>query len=220
MAKTILTYDQSKLLQILAQSPIAREFYLSGGTALSEYYLQHRLSEDLDFFRDQEFEITSILSVIKSLQSRIGYKTIDIQTSFNRNLLHLKLPQSTLKLEFTYYPFNQIEPPQFINGIQVDSLTDIAANKLFTISQKPRGRDYFDLFAIIQHEPRLDIPKLRLMAKQKFDWHIDPLQLGTQLNRASELLADPILTKDIKLLEITRFFTAQAQQLKPDILEE
>ncbi|MDR1696214.1 MAG: nucleotidyl transferase AbiEii/AbiGii toxin family protein [Endomicrobium sp.] len=26
-------------------------FYFSGGTALSEYYLRHRYSEDLDFFR-------------------------------------------------------------------------------------------------------------------------------------------------------------------------
>jgi predicted nucleotidyltransferase component of viral defense system len=34
-----------------------RFFYLTGGTALAAYYLRHRLSEDLDFFAEKEFEL-------------------------------------------------------------------------------------------------------------------------------------------------------------------
>ncbi|MEK7458532.1 MAG: nucleotidyl transferase AbiEii/AbiGii toxin family protein, partial [Patescibacteria group bacterium] len=51
MGKTILTPNQHKLLECAAQSSgIVDTFYLTGGTALAEFYLHHRLSEDLDFF--------------------------------------------------------------------------------------------------------------------------------------------------------------------------
>ncbi len=50
MGKTILTPTQRQVLDILAKNSKFTSFYLTGGTALSEYYLHHRLSEDLDFF--------------------------------------------------------------------------------------------------------------------------------------------------------------------------
>lgn len=42
---------------------ITDNFYLTGGTALSEFYLQHRLSEDLDFFSEQELRHSEIASI-------------------------------------------------------------------------------------------------------------------------------------------------------------
>ena len=51
MGKTILTPKQLKFLELAAVEPkIVKDFYLTGGTALSEFYLHHRLSEDLDLF--------------------------------------------------------------------------------------------------------------------------------------------------------------------------
>ncbi|MDP2905864.1 MAG: nucleotidyl transferase AbiEii/AbiGii toxin family protein, partial [Candidatus Omnitrophota bacterium] len=53
--KGILTSDQKKFLQLASEENyIASEFYLSGGTALSAFYLFHRYSEDLDFFIEKE----------------------------------------------------------------------------------------------------------------------------------------------------------------------
>ena len=50
MAKTILAKRQQNLLTLLKRNEnITDNFYLSGGTALSEYYLHHRYSENLDF---------------------------------------------------------------------------------------------------------------------------------------------------------------------------
>jgi len=46
----ILTPFQQQLLRAIGQTQIAENFYLTGGTALAAYFLQHRLSEDLDFF--------------------------------------------------------------------------------------------------------------------------------------------------------------------------
>ena len=38
-----------------------------GGTALSAFYLHHRLSEDLDFFSEKNVEIEEILGFVKLL---------------------------------------------------------------------------------------------------------------------------------------------------------
>ena len=158
--------QQAKALQAIAESSLAKEFYFTGGTALAHFYLHHRTSEDLDFFNEQEFSVQDVTSVIKSLRDSIGYKTIDIQTSLNRNIFQLRFDQkSFLKVEFTYFPFPQVEQPKLQAGLAVDSLLDIAVNKLFTIAQKPRGRDYYDLYAIEQ-EKNFGLEKLRQLAKQ------------------------------------------------------
>jgi predicted nucleotidyltransferase component of viral defense system len=58
MGKTILTPQQLNFLELASQEPqITKRFYLTGGTALAEFYLKHRLSEDIDLFtQEQEVE--------------------------------------------------------------------------------------------------------------------------------------------------------------------
>lgn len=211
MAK-IITKVQEKFLKLFSKSELSKHFYFSGGTALSYYYLSHRYSEDLDFFTEEEFNAVQISVFLKSIKQEIGYLSFDYQQSFNRNIYHLRFKDSFLKVEFTYYPFTQVQKPKNINGILVDSLVDIATNKLFTISQNARGRDYFDLFYINQKE-KISLEKLRKLAKIKFDWHVDPLHLGTQLNRVEEFIDDPILTKKVDKNKIIKFFKKEASDL-------
>ncbi|MBI3956224.1 nucleotidyl transferase AbiEii/AbiGii toxin family protein [Candidatus Gottesmanbacteria bacterium] len=40
--------------QAAKNDELTRWYYLTGGTALSEFYLHHRLSEDIDFFTRSE----------------------------------------------------------------------------------------------------------------------------------------------------------------------
>lgn len=57
MAKSILTPGQKSILSALSEDKLfSINFCLTGGTALSEYYLHHRLSEDLDFFSENEVD--------------------------------------------------------------------------------------------------------------------------------------------------------------------
>ena len=49
-SKGIVTRQQKKILQAFAQIPDSERFYLSGGTALADFYLAHRKSFDLDLF--------------------------------------------------------------------------------------------------------------------------------------------------------------------------
>ena len=50
------------------------------------------------------------------------------------------------KVDFNYYPFPRIEKGLKWKNIIVDSLLDIAVNKVHTISMKARARDFVDLF--------------------------------------------------------------------------
>ena len=216
---SILTPQQKLALKLISQTNLAKEFYFSGGTALSHYYLQHRKSEDLDFFRGEEFDPQNITISIKSLQDKMGFKNFDYQSSFNRNLFFLKfLDNYILKLEFTYYPFTQIEKPKLLDGLLVDSVIDIATNKLFTIVQKPRGRDYFDLYFIIQ-KYGFSIEDLRMKAKIKFDWHVDPLQLASRLFEVDTHLDDPITEGELDSKPIIVFFQTEAEKLKGEVVK-
>ncbi len=57
----ILTDLQKKILNTFSDLPDKEAFYLTGGTALSAFFLKHRRSHDLDFFTDVE-EIISPVS--------------------------------------------------------------------------------------------------------------------------------------------------------------
>jgi predicted nucleotidyltransferase component of viral defense system len=216
---SILTSQQTNALNLIATTELSKQFYFSGGTALAHYYLQHRLSEDLGFFNVDEFDPQAITVILKSLQKQLGFVSFDYQNSFNRNLFFIKFKDSSiLKLEFTYYPFAQVEPPQSKDGLLVDSVIDIATNKLFTISQKPRGRDFFYLFCIIQ-KYNYSVKKLRMLAKQKFDWDVDLLQLASRFYEVEKHLDDPILVKNVDENEIIQFFQQKATSFKKQIMK-
>ena len=58
---TGLTPRQKQFLEVVLRAPyIIKTFYLSGGTALSSWYLHHRESYDLDFF-SEKFEVNARL---------------------------------------------------------------------------------------------------------------------------------------------------------------
>jgi len=57
------------------------------------------------------------------------------------------------------------------------------------------------------------------LTKAKFDWHIDPIQLGTQLIKAVEVKDYPRMIKKIDHQEWKRFFVEEAQKLKKEIFK-
>jgi len=46
-SQSILTSFQIEFLETFFQNEIGQKFFLTGGTALAAYYLQHRLSKDM-----------------------------------------------------------------------------------------------------------------------------------------------------------------------------
>lgn len=218
--KKVLTERQIALLKELGKEIFFREnFYLSGGTALAGFYLLHRYSEDLDFFSENEVDTMQINIFFKRIKSKFKIKKIDYEQSYNRNLFFLHFDDEILKMEFTYYPFPRIEKGLKKYGLSIDSLFDVAANKLFTIYQRCKARDYIDLYCICKKE-KLSMSDLIKAAKTKFDWHIDPIQLGTQFIKATGAEDYPNMIEKLGKKTWQNFFIEEAKKLSSSILTD
>lgn len=214
MSQTILTPLQKQIFTLLTKDKqFFKYFYLSGGTALSEYYLHHRISEDLDFFSEKEIDKIWLNSLAKKIKQSVGFGKLDIEESFNRNLVFFTTNKLTIKTEFTYYPFTRIEKSTTKNGIIVDSLIDIAVNKFFTIYQKPTARHFIDLYFILKTK-KYSWEQLEKFARIKFDTVIDPIQLGSQLIKVETVKDLPKMIIKISNDKWQSYFMKQARLLK------
>jgi predicted nucleotidyltransferase component of viral defense system len=215
MTKSLLNKQQQDFLQFFIFQPeLCRQFYFSGGTALSEYYLQHRYSEDLDFFSETEINTADLNLFLTAHKKDFGAEQIQYQQSFNRNIFFLRYADaSELKAEFTYYPFARLEKGLRRDNLQIDSVLDIAVNKVFTLTQQARGRDYFDIYAIRQ-KYGFDFKDLLKKARQKFDYPINYLELGKNLYKVQTFLDDPILLEKINKQELEQFFLKLAKEIE------
>ncbi len=216
---TILTETQKLFLELFGKQSISKKFYLSGGTALAGFYIPYRYSEDLDFFSMEEVQVNEIVVFIRSIKDKLGFDSFDFNTSFNRNLFFLHFPDQELKLEFTYYPFQSLDLSKEEFGLKIDSIEDIAVNKLFTIYQNPRSRDFIDLYMIMKDRNFL-LEDLIKKAKLKFDWHVDPLKLGSQLLLVGEVKDYPRLLIELDEKDWQNFFKEEAKKLKADIFDK
>ena len=216
----VLSQNQKDILDVISKDKmICDNFYLTGGTALAEFYLQHRLSEDLDFFSENEFESQDISVFLKKIKKEAKIKKVEFQQSFNRNLFFLDLTDGDkIKTEFTYFPFVRIEKKEKIGNLFIDSLLDIAVNKVFTIYQKPRARDFIDLYFILQKDKNLSLDDLIKKAQIKFDNYLDPILLGAQYLKVTELKDFPKMLVDVKETVWQNFFINEAKKLSSKVL--
>lgn len=73
-----------------------------------------------------------------------------------------------LKVEFTRYPFKRVCPSHTVEGIQIDSITDILVNKFAALADRKDVKDYVDIYFIIKENPELTVENMITKAEQKF----------------------------------------------------
>ena len=222
MGKSILTPKQFDFLELAASDPqITKWFYLTGGTALAEFYLQHRLSEDVDLFIEKrEVDPKLVEAFLLKISSKLGIKKIKRSQFLGlvSNLLVFKDGEE-LKIDFNYYPFPRINKKTKFKNLEVDSIYDIAANKLHTLFMKPRARDYIDLYFIMKSEA-YSLEKLIIDTKAKFDWDIDRINLSSQFVRVTDFKKDfPRMLVPFDQKDMKAFFLSQAKNLEKDIFK-
>lgn len=224
MEKTILTPHQLKFLELAAKKKqITKRFYLTGGTALAEFFLHHRLSQDLDFFCEAEEVNPKVVEpFLKSVSSQLDIVKINRAQFLGLFSYELVFKDGQkLKVDFNYYPFLRINRGLKFKGLEIDSLYDIAVNKLHTLFMKPRSRDYLDLYFIMQKED-FSLRRLILDAKAKFDWDIDRVNLASQFVRIKDLQIQdfPKMLKPYNRKEMEDFFFSLARSLEKEIFRD
>lgn len=137
---------QDKILQIVAGLPV--DFYITGGTALSRAYLNHRYSDDLDLFVNNHREFRQqVETVIKSLQKRITEVEIAV-TGESYARLFVKEGDAFLKIDFVNdIPYRTGEPAKTELFIRTDSVFNILSNKLSALARY-QAKDVADIVFI------------------------------------------------------------------------
>lgn len=108
----------------------------------------------------KQYSLTLIEQWGKELNFNFNAEFKEIVYTFNLKFEN----KSRLKIDFGYYPYIRIEKGGNLNGIEVDSLSDIAVNKLLTVSQRTNVKDFEILPKMIKP---LSLDELRLFFRQK-----------------------------------------------------
>jgi len=144
---------QDGVLNIISQSDT--DFFLTGGTALSRGYYNHRYSDDLDFFLDRSKTYDEQLDHVLELLGEHGYSW-DLNKGFiraeNFTTISLRKDSTILKLDFV----NDLVPHfgELVKTnlyYRTDSILNILSNKLSAVFRFA-AKDIADIREIAIHE--------------------------------------------------------------------
>jgi len=208
---SFLTKEQQIIYSEVAKNNyIRKNFYFTGGTALSSFYFRHRYSDDLDFFSETSFDNQVIFTLMQewgkkhqfSLQSRFVEVVYIFDLIFPKNI--------PLKVDFSYYPYKRIEKGNTIDKVTIDSLFDIGVNKIVTVSQRSDVKDFVDLYFILQKFSTWDLISA---AKIKFRMEIEPFLLAADFLKVEDFTFLPRMVNSLTLEELRSFYRKKAQDL-------
>lgn len=202
--------------EVRREQYLVERFYLTGGTALAACYLNHRESEDIDLFTDTPFDAAIVTATMTRIVSTLKVKAT-LATIHERLRYDLAFPKGELlKIDFVFYDFKHLEPVAMLDGLAIDSIADIAVNKLLSISQRTASKDFVDLYFLLKQYTIWD---LRQAVEHKFKLDIDPFYLSALFSKAEELTDMPIMKKKLTLEQLKNFFLKQAKTLAAPLLK-
>lgn len=209
---SILTPEQAVFFdQVTKNEYIRSRFYFTGGTALSEFYLQHRFSEDLDFFTEKPYEPMVIDNFVIALSKKLHFKFKSECIEDFLYRLQIYFPNNQpLKVDFSHYLGKRIEKGKIYNKFAIDSLLDIAINKIHTIQQRESIKDFVDLYYLLQE---FSIWDLVHGMEVKFNTEADPWTLGADLLNFEKYPTLPKMIKPLTFTQLKKFFINESKKL-------
>jgi len=134
----VLPGNTKAILAVLEKSEIIQRAYLAGGTALA-LQLGHRISYDLDFFTQEEFDEQILLPEIKKIAN------FQLEKISRRTILG---KFKGVKFSIFYYKYPLLYAAKKFGMIKITDIRDIAAMKIGAIASRGTKRDFVDLYFI------------------------------------------------------------------------
>ncbi len=139
---------QDQILNIL--NGLETSLYLTGGTALSRGYLNHRFSDDLDFFVNDDPAFNLFVDrAINELSAESSIMVDVVMRAERYTQLSLENDKAILKTEFV----NDV--PSHIGAIidhsvlgRLDSAENILANKVTAVLSREEPKDLADIWGL------------------------------------------------------------------------
>lgn len=212
-----LTSEQQEAFDILSlNTKIKESFYFTGGTALSVFHLQHRFSDDLDFFTEGDVSIDFTNPLINSIAEKLK---LSVRFTQIENTLVYELHDANtmkLKVDFAKYPYKRLEKGLLSQGISIDGMLDIGANKIAAINSRNEVKDFVDCYFILKHYTLWDL--LRAF-EQKFGMELDLVLFASNLLKVEAFDYLPKMIVKITIQELKQYFLELTDKIGKRIAE-
>lgn len=177
-------------------------FYLTGGTALSRCYFNHRYSDDLDFFVNKDigfvkFSDQILSNLMKSLEVEVIMKTESYISIKVNKILKIDLVNDV------QYRYGQLEEKKIFS--KVDNIKNILSNKLSALISRDEAKDVVDIWIIAKNN-KIDWKDIFLSANSKAVG-IFPPDIAKRLVEFPIVLLDRIKWVESKKPDINDFQT-------------
>jgi len=204
--KTLLP-DTFRAIQLVSSIPTIQRAYLAGGTALA-LQIGHRMSVDLDFFTQEQFDENLVATELSHLSQ---FK------EQSRSWATVLGWVGETKFSIFYYKPELIKETIPFEGIKLAHKKDIAAMKLLAMSDRGLKRDFIDIF-LLSKEFSLD--EMLGFYNAKFGSAEEKLYAIIKgLNYFADATDDtPKMLVPINWEEVKAFFKKEAQRLAKEKL--
>lgn len=165
---------QNEFFDLVKSASVA--FYLTGGTALSRFYLNHRYSDDLDFFVNQDPKFKRHCNRIVKLVKGKGI-TLEIGATSDSYLrMFIEKDKIHLKVDFVNdVSFHYGSFEQFAIYDKVDNWRNILSNKICALSRY-EPKDVVDILFVAKTY-HFEWEEILKEAQEKDLW-VDPLEVS------------------------------------------
>ncbi len=210
----ILTHAHHILLQTLAQSDLSKRFYWTGGTLLSHYYLHHRKSFDLDFFTEAPFTHDELLPFLNAAKQALSVEAFEETKVYDRWEYVIATTDPVTRFEFVYYNHEKkrLSPLLTYQGVLIDTLPDIAANKVMAYLDRNQPKDLLDVYTLLKKR-KFTVRQLLDLVEKKYGARIPEFLLWSesakslkQLDTLRGYLLEPDAKKQDEILKRIKYF--------------
>ena len=130
---------QRELLKLIFKSPFSPNIYLTGGACLSIFYLNHRKDKDIDIVFSKGADLLKYATVFRKFATESIVESSWFCSYMSKNI----------KLNFIYKRSKLLNKLNILKiddvPVRIDSMENIAINKIRAIATREAVRDLFDI---------------------------------------------------------------------------
>jgi hypothetical protein len=219
--KGTLSEIQKRIVGSFQKGSDAPYFYLTGDTALAEFYLGHRKSYDLDLFTAEEGLILPFSRIVADRLQYDGLNVNVIRRFSSYAEFEVAYEDENTKIQLAYdSPFRFEEPVDSELGIKINDYKDIIVDKFLAFFGRAEHRDAVDLFFILKKDTIEDIAELAAKKDPGFDLYWLAVALRKVKDFPDEIARWPVeMLVEINARELKTQFSRIAletlEKLKP-----
>jgi Nucleotidyl transferase AbiEii toxin, Type IV TA system len=145
----VATFDRRivrpSTLRFLQACHARAPFHLAGGAALAGVHLRHRLSRDADLFFHDRRTHRDAVALLEEVALDAGVTIRVVRDAGTLVRAVLTGDDGEVDIDLVFDAVADVGGPESVEGVQVESLADLRANKLTCVLSRSEPRDLVDL---------------------------------------------------------------------------